>query len=124
MIRGEIGRYLVAGGVNTAVTYALYLVLLRHIDYRWAYVVAFVAGVLLSFVLLRRVVFGRPGRRHALAYVAASHGLQLLLGLLVVQAWVGWLRGPQWLAPLVAVGVCVPIVFALQRWVFTHHAAP
>ena len=82
---------------------------------------AFLAGIGLSFLLLRHVVFARPGKRFSLAYVAASHGLQLVLGLAVVEAWVTWVRGPAWAAPLVAAAICVPVMFALQRWIFTPH---
>ena len=122
MIAREAGRYLLAGGANTLVTYALYLALLRMLNYRWAYVLAFIAGIGLSFLLLRYLVFARPGKRFSLAYVAASHGLQLVLGLTIVELWVGWLRSPAWLAPLAAAAVCVPVMFVLQRWIFTIHA--
>ncbi|MFT3778219.1 MAG: GtrA family protein [Ottowia sp.] len=123
MIAREALRYVLAGGANTLATYALYLVLLRAMHYRWAYLLAFAAGIGLSFLLLRHLVFARPGKRFSLAYVAASHGVQLALGLAVVEAWVAWLRGPAWLAPLAAAAVCVPVMFALQRWIFTPHAA-
>lgn len=123
MIGREIGRYLLAGGMNTALTYVLYLGLLQVLDYRLAYALAFVAGIGLSFLLLRHLVFARPGKRHSLAWLAASQGLQLVLGLAVVQAWVGWLQGPAWLAPLAAIAVCVPLMFFIQRWIFTPHAA-
>lgn len=123
MIAREALRYLAAGGANTLVTWALYLGLLQVLDYRLAYVLAFVAGIGLSFVLLRHLVFARPGKRHSLAWLAASQVLQLGLGLAVVQAWVGWLHAPAWLAPLAAIAVCVPLMFFLQRWIFTPHAA-
>ena len=116
-------RYLAAGGINTLLTYLLYLGLLQMLDYRLAYVLAFIAGVLLSYGLLRHLVFVRPGRRYALLRVAASHLLQLALGLAVVQLWVGWLRGPAWLAPLAAAAVSVPLIFWLQRHIFTSHVA-
>ncbi len=121
MIAREALRYLAAGGANTAVTYALYLALLQWLDYRLAYALAFACGVGLSFLLLRHAVFARPGKRCSLLWVAFSQGLQLGLGLAVVQAWVAWLRGPAWLAPLVATLVCVPLMFFVQRWIFTPH---
>ncbi len=121
MIAREALRYVLAGATNTALTYALYLGLLRWLHYRWAYLLAFVAGIGLSFLLLRHLVFGRPGKRYSLVYVAASHGLQLGLGLAVVEAWVAWLGGPTWAAPLVAAMVSVPMLFVLQRWIFTPH---
>lgn len=123
MIAREALRYLAAGGANTLVTWALYLGLLQVLDYRLAYVLAFVAGIGLSFVLLRHLVFARPGKRHSLAWLAASQVLQLGLGLAVVQVWVGWLHAPAWLAPLAAIAVCVPLMFFIQRWIFTPHAA-
>ena len=115
----EGARYILAGGINTLVTYALYLFMLRVIDYRVAYVLAFVAGIVLSFILLRHAVFARPGRPFSLLWVAATHFLQLVLGLTVVHAWGDWLHGPQWAAPLAAVAVCMPLIFMLQRWIFT-----
>ena len=125
MIGREVLRYGAAGGVNTVATYALYLGLLRLVDYRVAYALAFVAGIGLSFLLLRHLVFARPGKRHSLAWLAASQLLQLGLGLAVVQAWVGWLRWPDTLAPLAAIAVCVPLMFLIQRWIFTPgHGAP
>lgn len=125
MIGREVLRYGAAGGVNTVATYALYLGLLRLVDYRLAYALAFVAGIGLSFLLLRHLVFARPGKRHSLAWLAASQLLQLGLGLAVVQAWVGWLRWPDTLAPLAAIAVCVPLMFLIQRWIFTPgHGAP
>ncbi len=112
-------RYVLAGGTNTLVSYTLYLLLLRVMDYRVAYVMAFAAGIVLSFMLLRHAVFARPGRPFSLLWVAATHVLQLALGLAVVHAWGAWLRGPQWAAPLAAAAVCMPLIFMLQRWIFT-----
>jgi len=115
----EALRYLAAGGFNTLLGYLLYLGLLRVLDFRLAYVLAFVFGILLSFGLLRHMVFARAGRRHALPWVAATHLLQLALGLGIVQVWVVWWGAPAWAAPLAAAAVCVPLIFLLQRWVFT-----
>ena len=116
MIFREGVRYLLVGGLNTVATYALYLLLMRRIDYRAAYVLAFLAGIVLSAVLLRRVVFRRPGRRYANLYVAANYGLQLLLGSLIVSAWVEWMHGPAWLAPAVAIAVIAAAVIGVLAW--------
>ena len=115
-------RYLMAGGFNTLATYLLYLGLLKVMGYRSAYLLAFLAGIGLSFTLLRRTVFARPGRRMSFWYVAASHGLQLGLGLLTVEAWMTWVGGPAWAAPLAAVMVCVPLLFVVHYWIFTPDA--
>ena len=122
MMAREALRYLLAGGFNTAFSYCVYLLLLRWLHYRLAYVLAFVAGVGLSFLLLRHLVFARPGKRFSLVWVGLIHGLQLALSLAVVELWVQWLHGPIALAPLVALALVVPLSFALQRWVFSPHA--
>lgn len=119
MITREVLRYLIAGGANTALTYLLFLALLPWIDYRLAYTLAFVGGIGLSFMLLRHAVFARPGKPFSLVWVALSQGLQLGLGLAIVQAWVVWMKGPTWLAPMVAALLCVPLMFVVQRWIFT-----
>lgn len=117
-------RYLIAGGVNTIVTYIVYLLLLTPVGYRVAYFLAFILGIGLSFVLLRRWVFSRPGKPFALLYVGLSHVAQLVLGWLVIEFWVVWMQQSQRLAPLVAVGVSVPLMFLIQRWIFSPHANP
>ena len=117
-------RYLIAGGVNTIVTYIVYLLLLTPVGYRIAYFLAFILGIGLSFLLLRRWVFSRPGKPFALLYVGLSHVAQLVLGWLVIEFWVVWMQQSQRLAPLVAVGVSVPLMFLIQRWIFSPHANP
>ena len=41
----RFARFLAAGTVNTAASYAIYLLLLNVVDYRAAYSVAYVAGL-------------------------------------------------------------------------------
>lgn len=124
MIAGQALRFVLAGGVNTAVSYLLYLALLPALGYRAAYVLAFVMGIGLSFLLLRHAVFARPGKRFSLGYVAVSHLLNLGLGLTVIELAVRWWQVPAWVAPLLAVALCVPVMFFVQRWIFTPHARP
>ena len=111
-------RFLLTGGLNTAVTYGVYLLLLGPLGYRWAYVASFVFGIGLSYALLRWFVFQSAGRKHAWAMVAATQLGQFVVGLAVVEVWVAVLGGPQALAALAAVAVCVPLTYAVHRWVF------
>ncbi len=117
-------RYLLAGGANTALSYALYLVVLPHAGYRVAYVISFVGGIALSYLLLRFAVFKSPGRRLSPALVAVSHVGQLLLGFVVVELWVVHMRLPVALASLAAVAVCAPVMFMAHRWIFSHRQVP
>ena len=111
-------RFLLTGGLNTAVTYGVYLLLLGPIGYRWAYVASFVFGIGLSYAMLRWLVFQNAGRKHAWALVAATQLGQFVVGLAVVELWVAVLGWPQALAALASVAVCVPLTYAVHRWVF------
>lgn len=117
-MRSTFVRYLLAGATNTVASYLLYLALLEIMGYRGAYVVSFVSGIALSYVLMRFAVFQSVGRRFSSLLVAASHLIQLVLGLAVVELWVRWLEAPAELAALAAVAVCVPLMFMMQRWIF------
>ena len=123
MWAGQALRYVLAGGFNTAVTYLAYLALLPQLGYRASYLLAFLLGIGLSFFLLRRWVFARPGKPFSWIYVGLSHGAQLLLGWLVIEVWVAGLQQSQRLAPLVAIAVCVPLMFMAQRWIFSPDAS-
>ena len=111
-------RFLFTGGLNTAVTYGVYLLLLGPIGYRWAYIASFVFGIGLSYAMLRWFVFQNAGRKHAWALVAATQLGQFVVGLAVVELWVAVLGWPQALAALASVAVCVPLTYAVHRWVF------
>ncbi len=111
-------RFLLTGGLNTAVTYGVYLLLLGAIGYRWAYIASFVFGIGLSYAMLRWFVFQNAGRKHAWALVAATQLGQFVVGLAVVELWVAVLGWPQALAALASVAVCVPLTYAVHRWVF------
>ena len=120
MLTRRVLRYLLAGATNTVFSYAVYLLLLRVLGYRQAYVLAFVAGIALSYGLMRYTVFRQPGRQHAVVWVVLSHVGQLGLGALLVEGWVHLLGGSPALAPLFAVAICVPLMFVVQRWIFVR----
>ena len=111
-------RFLLTGGLNTAVSYSVYLLLLGPIGYRWAYITSFVFGIGLSYAMLRWFVFQNAGRKHAWALVAATQLGQFVVGLAVVELWAGVLGWPKALAALASVAVCVPLTYAVHRWVF------
>ena len=111
-------RFLLTGGLNTALTYAAYLLLLPLWGYRWAYVSAFVLGIAVSYAMLRWVVFQTAGRRHSWFMVACTQLAQFGVGLAVVELWVRGLGWPPSLAALASVAVCVPLTYAVHHWVF------
>jgi Predicted membrane protein len=105
-------RYGLNGLFNTAVTYALYLVLIRHIGYQVSIVICYAVGIVLSFAVNRALVFRATGRfaRFFLVYVAL-----LLVNIAVTTALVEAAGLGKALAQLPAIGVVFVLGFIINR---------
>jgi putative flippase GtrA len=114
----QFARFVVVGAVNTAASYAVYLLLLPVVDYRLAYTIAYVGGLVGGYLAHARFVFGaRPGARSAASYLA-TYGAMYLASLAVLHVVVDMLRVPKALGMLAALAVTVPASFVLLRWGF------
>ena len=111
-------RCLLAGGLNTAVTYLMYLALLRVTSYQISYAVAFVSGIAISYVLGRMFVFKvHQGYRSALM-LPLVYLIQYLTGAAVVWAWVDLFDQHPMLAPAISILVTVPLTYFLSKFAF------
>jgi putative flippase GtrA len=117
-------RYLLTGAANTGVTYAAYLLLLLVLPYTWAYTVAFVAGILIAYLLQTRYVFevGTSWRTflrfplvYAVQYAVGAAGLRLLVETGVL---------PKEIALLATLCVTVPLGFLLSRLLLAGKRGP
>lgn len=111
----EFARFLVAGVVNTGVSYAIYLLLLAVLPYLAAYTIAYVVGIAISYLLLTRFVFRTDRRlatavRFPLVYIA-----QYLTGSAVIVLLVETLGVRASIAAIVAIIVSIPVTFVLSR---------
>ena len=112
-------RFFLSGLANTALTYALYLLLLPFAGYAVSYSIAFVLGIALAFLLSRSFVFKSVSRSRRQFLFPGVYLLQYLAGLAVVAVWVEWLGLPEPFAPLAAIALTIPLTFAASRWVFS-----
>jgi putative flippase GtrA len=111
-------KFLLSGGINTVATYLLYLALLPSFGYRISYTVAYIAGVVLSFILNRRFVFKTHQGLRSVLLFPLVYVVQYLSNFFVVWAWVEVLKLPAILAPLAAICLTIPLTYILMRWVF------
>ncbi len=112
------GRFLVSGALNTGLTYLLYFALLQFLTYLSAYTLAFVCGILISYILNALFVFKvgislKSFLRFPLVYLA-----QYVLGIFLVIILVEYAGVAHWLAPVLAILIVVPLTFILARTVF------
>lgn len=111
-------RFLLTGGLNTAVTYALYLMLLNFFAYTTSYSISYVCGILLAFLLSRYVVFKEHQGLKSVILFPLIYLAQYLFGLLIVWVWVRILFLPEFLAPLAAIVLSLPLTYMLSKLVF------
>lgn len=120
----SFARFLMSGAVNTALTYLAYLALLQVLPYALSYTLAYLLGVGLAYFLYRHFVFRTRGHRHAPLWVLLIYLLQYAAGLLLVYLWVDVMGAPAMFAPLFAIALTLPVVFLLNRRVFSPRCAP
>jgi putative flippase GtrA len=120
----RFARFVLVGVANTAFSYLAYLLLLQVIDYRLAYTVAYVLGLVTGYLANARVVFvASPGARSALGYLA-SYGVTYLVSVAVLWLAVDRAGLSRPLAMLAALAVAVPLSYLLLRRSFGRHARP
>lgn len=113
---GEALRFLMAGAVNTAATYAIYLMLLAISHYRIAYTAAYMIGVVLGYALNTFFVFrARWNWKRMLAYPLV-YVLQYVAGLLCLTVLVEGHWVSKEVAPLAVVLVTLPLTFFASRY--------
>lgn len=111
--------YGINGVVNTSVSYGLFLFLSSIIDYRVAIVIAYVAGMMSSYLLNGAIVFATRG--HLPRFIAVN--LCLMLVNLSITSYL--VEGHQWskaIAQLIAIIVVFIIGFFVNKhFVFSEH---
>jgi len=112
------GRFLLSGGFNTVVTYLIYLLALLVLPYWAAYSAAYIAGIVLAYVLSRYWVFWQHRGVASVVLFPLVYVIQYILGLAVVWVWVNTLHLDAKYAPLAAVALTVPITYVLSRHIF------
>lgn len=111
-------RFMIGGAVNTALSYIAYLALLAVADFRLAYSLAYVFGLVCGYLINAWWVFGSgTAARSALAYPAV-YAAQYAAGLGLLHVLVEYAAVPKPIAPLLVLSVTVPLTYLLLSLVF------
>jgi putative flippase GtrA len=117
--RSSFARFLVAGGVNTAITYGLYLALLPLLPYQASYTVAYVVGIVIAYLLNRNLVFLSHRGVRSVVLLPVVYLAQYLVSLLVLWLWIDKAGLSPALGPIVVISITVPMTYLLSREVFS-----
>ncbi len=109
-------RFLLAGGINTVVTYLVYLALLDALGYRLAFSTAFVLGILLGYQLNIRFVFRTTFSLRKMLQYPVVYLAQYFLGLAFIAMLVELAGINQKIAPLINVALMIPLTYVINRW--------
>lgn len=111
----EIVRFVLAGLANTAASYLLYLLLLLFLPYTFSYTLAYVAGLVFSYLLNSLWVFRKPvALKKALRWPFVC-AVQYVISVLLLRVAVEIFGVEPRFAPLLAIALTVPVTFLLSR---------
>lgn len=119
-------RYVIVGGVNTAATYAAYVLLLPVMSYSAAYTVTYIAGIVLAYYLQSRFVFRQPLHWKKAFQFPVVYVVQYAAGVVLLALLVEWLGISEVIAPALVIVLSIPLTFVISRLIIkgrAHRAA-
>ena len=108
-------RFLVAGAINTGITYGIYLLLLPLLGYLSAYSAAYVIGIVLSYGLNSAFVFRQRMTWRGLVRFPLVYIVQYALTATLLWIFVDMLGVDERFALLAAIVVTIPVTFLTAR---------
>jgi putative flippase GtrA len=111
-------RFFLSGGLNTVITYGIYLLLLQQLPYQISYTIAYVTGIVISYTLNRFFVFQKHRGLQSILLFPFVYIIQYGTGLLILWLWIDIALLNAKIAPLVVIFVTLPLTYVLSRFVF------
>lgn len=109
-------RFLVGGVINTAITYAFYLLILSVLDYKFAYAASWILGLLIVSFFYPHKVFLSNQKGFAKHYiVACSYLLVFFIGGFLLEYFVEGLLFPAQVAMIIITIFNASLNFLLMR---------
>lgn len=110
-------RFVLGGGLNTGLSYGLYLLLHRWLPYQAAYALAYAAGIVFSYWFNARFVFHVPLSWRGLFAYPLVYLAQYLASAALLELLVAGVAVSAAFAPLLVSAVMLPLTFVMSRWV-------
>ncbi len=117
-LKARFIRFLFTGGINTVVTYVMYLLLLQVLSYQVSYTIAFVSGIAIAFLLNKLFVFKTHRGWQTVMLYPFVYFAQYIFGMLLLWLVVSQLGLSVKLGPLIVVILTIPLTYWLSRLAF------
>ncbi|MDI3275620.1 GtrA family protein [Pseudomonas sp. AL03] len=107
--------FLAGGCLNTLLTYGIYLLLNMHISYQKSYVIAYISGIVFSYLFNAQIVFNVKKSWKGLIAYPLVYLLQYILAALMLGLMVERLGIPKEIAPLLIIVLLLPVTYLLSK---------
>jgi len=116
----EVLGFLIVGGLNTGITYAIYYAMLQFVNFNIAYIISYVSGIIISFLLNGRYVFHTKltltkALKYPLVYIA-----QYIINVIVLNLLVKYGIVNETFAPIIVIVVSLPVTFILSKYILKN----
>jgi len=111
-------RFLFSGGINAIVSYSVYLICLRFINYQVSYTIAYVTGIIVAFILNKQFVFESSGKWRSIILFPIVYINQYLFGMFFLWLLISKLGMKVEFGPLVVAVLTIPLTYWLSALVF------
>jgi len=101
--------------MNTLLTYGIYLLLNIYMSYQKSYVIAFISGIVFSYLFNAHVVFNVKKSWKGLMAYPLVYLLQYVLGAILLSLMVERLGIPKEIAPLFIIVLLLPVTYLLSK---------
>jgi len=116
-INKEFLGFFFVGIANTLFTYMLYALFIGFFTYGFAYTVAYVVGVFLSLYLNTVFVFRNTFSFKKVLQYPFVYVIQYVIGILLIYIFIGIMGINEYIAPIFAISLTMPITFLLARYI-------
>jgi len=110
-------RFLVGGGINTAFTYGIYLILMLFVHYQIAYLIAYIVGVVFAYWFNAVIVFKVPLSWKGLFSYPIIYIIQYTISAFLLNIFVETLQIDKTFAPLMIIIIMIPLTYVLNKYV-------
>lgn len=111
-------KFLSGSIINTLATYLLYLILILYFQYRLAYTITYIAGIMLAYLINSTWVFNSRMTLYSALLYPAVYLIQYLASICILSFLVEQFGIDKKIAPLIVIVIVYPLSFIMNRLLF------
>jgi putative flippase GtrA len=112
-------KFLLAGGLNTLITYLIYLLLILYFQYNLAYGIAYLLGIISSYLMNSLFVFKEKLSIKKIIQFPLVYLIQFMISIVFLYIFVELIKVNAKLAPIIVIALTTPVIFLLSKYILT-----